>query len=32
MGEVKNAQMIIVDPFDEKTLEVLGNESLVVLS
>ena len=32
VGEVKNAQMIIVDAFDEKTLEVLGNESLVVLS
>ncbi len=30
--EVSKALMIIADAFDEKTLEVLGNESLVVLS
>lgn len=31
-GEINKALLIIADAFDEKTLEVLGNESLVVLS
>lgn len=30
--EVSNAMLIVADAFDEKTLEVLGNESLVALS
>lgn len=30
--EINKALLIIADAFDEKTLEVLGNESLVVLS
>ena len=31
-NEINKALLIIADAFDEKTLEVLGNESLVVLS
>ena len=30
--EVSNALLLVADSFDEKTLEVLGEESLVVLS